>query len=322
MAGTLPTHPSRMMDHGAERDATMTGDDSSPDAGPRLEGSGDGAQRLKDRILTWWHHRYEGSAAQDLVQGLGEVEFGNWIILFGASFLLSVLPLILLLSAFAHSRVDDNIDTRLGLNQNNAHIVDALFKSSGAGWGFGVGLALIFSLAGTIAVARSIQRLYQQVFGQPDVKGWANALRCFVWAVAAALEIYVDALISRPLRDLPAGRVFLGLGNVVIATALFWWGLHWLLRGKESWRQLFPAGLATGVFWVGLGAFASVYFPSTLDSDSRLYGAIGVVFDLVTWFVAIGAVITLGALVGHIFVSRRGLTARRNGPRVKGPPSR
>ena len=130
-------------------------------------------------------------------------------------------------------------------------------------------------------------------------------LRCLVWALAAAAEVYVDAVISRPLRDLPAGRVFLGLGNLVIVTAFFWWGLHFLLRQKEPWRRLFPAALATGVFWVGLGGFASVYFSSTLVSDSHLYGAIGVVFTLVTWFIAMGAVITLGAVVGHTWMTRR-----------------
>ncbi len=238
------------------------------------------------------------------------MEFGNWIILFGASFLLSVLPLIILLSAFANSRVDGNIDIRLGLNHKDTHVVDALFKSAHAGWGFGVVLALILSLAGTVAVAREIQKLYRRIFGHPDVRGWLNVLRCLVWAVAVALEVYVDARISPPLRSLPAGRVFLGLGNLVIATALFWFGLYWLLGGKESWRRLFPAGLATGLFWVGLGAFASIYFGSALVSDSHLYGAIGVVFNLVTWFVAMGAVITLGALVGHIFVTRRASPAK------------
>ena len=142
------------------------------------------AARPQRRVSEWWRQRYEGSAAQDLVTGFGDVEFGNWIILFGASFLLSVLPLILLLSAFANTRIDDNIDTRLGLSPQAAHVVNDLFRSSDSGWGFGVILALLLSLAGTIAVARSIQKLYQQVFGRPDARGWRNALRCFVWAVA------------------------------------------------------------------------------------------------------------------------------------------
>jgi membrane protein len=243
--------------------------------------------------------------AQDLIKGLGEVEFGDWIILFGASFLLSVLPLIIILAALANSRVDDNIATRLGLNREGAHIVDSLFTSSHTGLSFGIVVALLISLLGTIAVARSVQRLYQTVFGHADVRGWPNVLRCLVWALGAAAEVIVDAVISRPLRDLPAGRVFLGLGNLVIVTAFFWWGLHLLLRGREPWRRLFPAALATGVFWVGLGAFASFYFSSTLISDDHLYGAIGVVFTLATWFIAMGAVIILGAIVGRIWVTRR-----------------
>ena len=204
--------------------------------------------------------------------------------------------------------MDDNIATRLGLNREGSHIVETLFSSSHAGVNLGVVVALVLSLLGTIAVGRSVQRLYQHVFDHPDVRDWGIVLRCLVWALVAAAEVVVDAVMSRPLRDLPAGRVFLGLGNLVIVTAFFWWGLWFLLRGKEQWRRLFPAALATGVFWVGLGAFASFYFSSTLVSDSHLYGAIGVVFTLVTWFIAMGAVITLGAVVGHIFLTRRALT--------------
>jgi membrane protein len=280
----------------------------------RSEGSVDPSGTRRGRT-EGWRDRYQRSAARELFKGLGDVEFGNWIIVFGASFLLSVLPLIILLNAFASRRVDDDIATRLGLNREGTHIIDNLFTSAHAGVTFGVVVSLALSLAGTIAVARSVQRLYQQVFDHPDVRGWPNVLRCLVWALVAAAEVYVDALISRPLRDLPAGRVWLGLGNLVLVTALFWWGLHFLLRGRETWRRLFPAALATGVFWVGLGAFASIYFSSTLVSDSHLYGQIGVVFTLITWFIAMGAVIILGAVVGRVIVSRRVASPSVDSPR-------
>jgi len=43
-----------------------------------------------------------------------------------------------------------------------------------------------------------------------------------------------------------------------------------------------------------------------VPADSRLYGTIGVVFTLLTWFIAIGAVIMLGALVGATWDQRKG----------------
>jgi membrane protein len=289
------------VEDGESHQGKLSGNPAPPDTKPSQEGT-----------VGWWRRHYQGSVVQDLVRGLGEVEFGDWIIVFGASILLSVLPLIIILGALANSRVDDNIATRLGLNREGSHIVESLFTApSHAGWNLGVVVALVLSLAGTIVVARSVQRLYQQVFTHPDIRGWANLLRCFVWALVVAAEVIVDALTSRGLGDLPAGRVLLGLGNLVLVTVFFWWGLHYLLHGREPWRRLFPAALATGVFWVGLGAFASFYFSSTLVSDSHLYGAIGVVFTLVTWFIAMGAVIILGAVVGQTWVTRRDQSAHR-----------
>ena len=41
--------------------------------------------------------------------------------------------------------------------------------------------------------------------------------------------------------------------------------------------------------------FSAIYFSPAIISDSRLYGTIGVVFTLLTWFIAIGAVIVPGA---------------------------
>lgn len=83
-------------------------------------------------------------------------------------------------------------------------------------------------------------------------------------------------------------------------------------RSTFSWREesrggAWPAALVTALMWIGLGVFASFNFSSTIVSDSKMYGVIGVVFTLVTWFIVMGAVLTLGAVVGAMWERRRGM---------------
>jgi len=248
-------------------------------------------------------------ALQDFVRKLEAVEFGDRIVLFGAALLLSVLPLIILLSAFASERVDDDIARHLGLGRQGSRIIEGLFQSSNVSFDLGVLVSLLLSLAGTIAVARSVQVIYERTFEQAHAKGTGNLLRCFVWIVVLAGLLILDGAISGSLRDVPAGAVVLGLVDFVVLTLFFWWSGHYLLAGSEPWKRVGPSAVATALLWIGLGVFASLYFSSTVVSDSRLYGKIGVVFTLVTWFIAIGAVITLGAVVGAVWEQRRSRTA-------------
>jgi membrane protein len=254
---------------------------------------------------TQWRQRYDGSAAQDLVNTLGAIEFGDRIILFGAALLLSVLPLIILLSALASQRVDDDIARHLGLGLQGTRILEGLFRAPNVSFNLGVFVSLALSLAGTIAVARSVQVIYERTFEQAHTRGNENLLRCFAWVVVLAGLLILDGEISGPLRNRPAGSLLLGLVDFVLVTLFFWWSIHFLLAGRESWTRIGPAAVATAAFWMGLGVFASFYLSSTLVSDSRLYGEIGVVFTLVTWFMAMGAVITLGAVVGVVWERRR-----------------
>jgi len=126
-----------------------------------------------------------------------------------------------------------------------------------------------------------------------------------VWVLCVAALLIVNAVTSTPLRNVPAGAFVHSLVDFAGLTLFYWWTMHFLLAGRESWRGLLPAAIATGLFWVGLGVFASFYFSSTVISDNKLYGSVGVVFDLVTWFIAMGAVITLGAVVGVTWRDRR-----------------
>jgi membrane protein len=219
--------------------------------------------------------------------------------------LLSVLPLIIVLSTYANHRIQDDIAEHLGLSAQGVRVIEGLFRASVTSFDLAVLVSLLLSFAGTIAVARSVEVMYERAFGHPPLPRGEGWLRCMIWVVFIAAVAIVDASIGKTLRDGPAGPVVIGLVEVVGFTLFFWWSIHFLLGGRESWRHVLPAALATGLFWIGLGVFAAFYFSSTIVSDSKTYGSIGVTFTLVTWFIAMGAVLTLGAVVGAVWAKRR-----------------
>ncbi len=242
-----------------------------------------------------WRSRYEGSFAQDFAKGLG-------------SLLLSVLPLIIVLSAYASHRIQDDIARHLGLSTQGGRIIEGLFKASVTSFNLGILVSLILAFAGTIAVARSVEVIYERAFELPPLRGTESLVRCVVWVVFVSAVAVADAAIGKTLRDGPAGPFVIGLVELVGFTLFFWWSIHFRLGAREPWRGVLPAALATSAFWIGLGVFAALYFSSTIVSDSKTYGTIGVTFTLVTWFIGMGAVVTLGAVVGAVWQRRRGGT--------------
>ena len=81
--------------------------------------------------------------------------------------------------------------------------------------------------------------------------------------------------------------------------------MHFLLAGRVPWRRLLPSAIITGAFFGGLGVFSKFYFSETIVSDSKTYGTIGAIFGIMTWFVAIGAVVILGAVADVVWEDRR-----------------
>jgi membrane protein len=260
----------------------------------------------RGRVARAWHDHYDGSAAQELFSRLGELDFLNWTLLFGATLLLTVLPIILLLGAITSEPVDDDIARHVGLNRQGSQVVSGLFKQSTVKFDSGIVLSLILGVAGTVAIAITLQIIYERVFGHEHRRSAGNVLRCAVWVVVLGALLIADGVLSREMRGSPARPMVSGLMDLAALTAFFWWTIHFLLAGREPWRRVFRAALTTAVFWTGLGVFSALYFSSTIISDNKLYGTIGVVFDLVTWFIAVGAVLMLGAAVGAVWENQRG----------------
>jgi len=251
--------------------------------------------------------RFQGSSAQIFLQQLGALDFIEAITLFGAALLISVLPFVILLSSLANHRIDTDLSRHIGLNRQGALIVSQLFRSSPAHSAAAVATALIFAAAGTMAVASSLQVIYERVFGQSH-RGWKDVLRFATWAGVLFGFLVVDSIISDHVHPVagPAGQ---GLVTYIGVTVFFWWTMHFLLAGRVSWRRLWRPAVLTALLWIGLELFSSVYFSSSIIDDSRLYGTIGVVFSLMVWFIAIGAVVVLGAAAGATWDQRKAHSA-------------
>lgn len=251
--------------------------------------------------------RFEGTSASVFLRRLRALDFINSVVLFGAALMLSVLPFIILLSSLANHRIEDDLSRHIGLDSEGARVVSQLFRSSPAHAAAPIATALVFAAAGTMAVAGSLQVIYERVFDQQH-RGWRDVLRFLTWVGVLFGTLVAESVISGPVHA-AGGPVAQGVVTYAGTAAFFWWTMHFLLAGRVPWRRLIPAALLTGLLWIGLELFSAVYFSAAVISDSRLYGTIGVVFSLLTWFIAIGAVIVLGAAGGAAWGLRKGAPA-------------
>jgi membrane protein len=248
--------------------------------------------------------RFEGSLAQSFLARLKALDFADQAMLSGGGLLVSLLPFVILLTAFASQRVDDDISLRLGLDRPAAGIVDHLFTTSPATLNAATATSLIFLIAGMLAVTSSLQQIYEKVFRQ-DHRGIRDLGRLLTWIVVLGGVMVAESLSERPVSSAAAGGWLAPLVTVAIMTPFFWWTMHVLLAGRAAWRTLLPSAVITGTFYGGLGVFSKFYFSGTIISDSKTYGTIGAIFGIMTWFIAIGAVIILGAVAGAVWEDRR-----------------
>jgi membrane protein len=246
----------------------------------------------------WVRARYEGSVVQEFVRTLSKVDFGTEVILFGSAILLSVVPIIILLSSLASTRIDDDVARNMGLDRRGAQYMARLFTTPHSATGSEVVIGLLMAVAGTIAAGLSVQVVYEKIFDHDHQKGIRNLVRCIVWVACVGALLVVDAMTYKRIERPVIGTVLEPIIEITALTLFFWWSMHFLLAGRRSWRQLRAPAVATTLYWIAFGIFASLYFSGSIDTDARLYGSIGIVFDLATWFIAVGAVIILGAATG------------------------
>ncbi|MEY9934612.1 membrane protein [Catenulispora sp. GP43] len=249
--------------------------------------------------------KYTGSWADDLWGRLGAVDFMNQAFILAAMLLLCAFPFMIIAAALAGRSATSTLSLRLGLNHQAAADVGHLFTSSSATSAAITGTSWVWFVLSGVAAASSIQALYLRVFQLRPVK-W-DKLRAFVWlALAVGWSILGTAAAHTFYTSAPVAWWIVNIAGFIV----FWWFTMWFLLGaRVTWRRLMPCAVATGMFWIGMLVFFHILFSGMVTGSYQEYGPIGVVFSLMSFFIAIGVVIALGAATGMMWHDR-GLSFR------------
>jgi len=161
---------------------------------------------------------------------------------------------------------------------------------------------MVFFVFGGIAAAAALQEIYEQAFdlSHRRIKDLPHRLAWLATLIGASL---LTGMAGPGLRH-AGGPALLAVAGLVWATGFWWLTMRILLAGRISWRALFPAACATGVLYVAMQTVFSLVFSAMVISDEHTYGPIGTIFALLSYLIAIGVVVILGAVAGRAWHER------------------
>ena len=259
--------------------------------------------KVGGRPAEWGKKKYAGSVAQDLWRRLDAMEVINQGMLFAATLLLCLFPFLIVVSALAGRPLVNTLARYTGLNSQAAADVDHLFASSAATASAVVGTAsMVFFVLGGIATATALQQIYERAFGLPR-RGMKDILHRLAWLAVLIGTSWLTGWVGSGLRH-AGGPALLAVAGLVWSTGFWWVTMRILLAGRISWAKLFPAACATGVLYVAMEAVFSLFFSAMVISDDNKYGPIGSIFALLSYLIAIGVVVILGAVAGLAWQAR------------------
>ena len=261
-----------------------------------------GVRRAR-RAAQWGKKKYAGSLAEDVWRRLDTMDFINRGMVFAATLLLCLFPFLIVVSALAGRPAAQSLTRYTGLNSQAAADIGHLFASPAATTSAVVGTAsMVFFVFGGIAAAAALQEIYEQAFDLPHrrIKDLPHRLAWLAVLIGASL---LTGLAGPGLRH-AGGPALLAVAGLVWATGFWWLTMRILLAGRISWRALFPAACATGVLYVAMQTVFSLVFSAMVISDEHTYGPIGTIFALLSYLIAIGVVVILGAVAGRAWHER------------------
>ncbi|NMH96989.1 YhjD/YihY/BrkB family envelope integrity protein [Pseudonocardia acidicola] len=252
--------------------------------------------------ITQTRKRIDESRVGHVQRRFTELDLVNQATILAALAFMLLIPVLVTVAALLPLGTADGVPAaagrRFGLTDAATADLRQLFPTRatvrGASTAFGTALTLLSAYAWPTA----LQKAYEIAWNVP-AKGWKALWRPLVWLVVfvaiGALLLEVGPLINVP----EPGRSALQL--LIWAPLLFvwtWWTQHFLLAGRVGWRLLLPGAVAMTIGLLALRLGATLFLSSTITYHYREYGPLGIVFMLLSWFIAFSVVMLGGAVVG------------------------
>lgn len=218
----------------------------------------------------------------------------------------SVVPLTLLALAVASVVGGDVLATAVqdavsGIltPEAAALIEDAVASGAGRGSATLVGL-LVLTWSG-LRLFRGLHAAFGQIYGMTEAASLPKQLRdaavtLVAIAVALGLLAVVLAVLARP--SVPGGTILAPIASVLLLPIAFY-PLYYVLPDVPiAPREAIPGAVLASVGWTLLGWGFALY--TTYAATASVYGAVGTVLLVLTWFYAGAQVVLLGAVLNAV----------------------
>ncbi|GAA4788334.1 hypothetical protein GCM10023200_23460 [Actinomycetospora chlora] len=263
--------------------------------------------------------RYEATHLGHLQRRIVDVQLTKQALILAALAFMLLVPAMITLAAVVPLGGSGGAVTglvrRIGLTPEATHDLQQLLPTDTSVSATTTGLGVVLTVVLTVRWPLALQHGYELVWGVPS--GGVRALwRPLAW-LAGFLAIAAAAALVDPVLDGVAWLVAILVIGLPVTIVWAWWTQYLLLAGRVPWTRLLPGAVLIGLGLVGLRLAATVVLSPGITSHFREYGPLGIVFVMLSWFVAFGVVMLGGALVGH-FVAV-GPVRRRRAPAVASP---
>lgn len=218
-----------------------------------------------------------------------------------SSALTALIPLTIFTSAILPQVGGDDaaaeIIDRYDLSGSAAESVQAIFSPT-AGVSTSIGLfGALFMLIAVMSFTRVVQRLFEQTWELPPLSV-RNSLNGLKWIGALVLyssaEGLLHAVFDRGALDILAAAITVAF----LAGFLIWTG-YILSARRIPWRDLRAFGVVAAGLLSVYSVGASIYVPRMFESYAGRYGAIGVVFAMISALFAAMVVIVGSSALGR-----------------------